>query len=288
MTVLVQPVSADNSVGPMYTPRVLVCAAVLAAMAGVACSGDEVGRLSQAMSGGNAQECESAAKALGAMGPAAGGAAPAMLDVVVKQRRVKGATCWTTVVDELPKLGPAATSLLLTALGDHRAEDAAYVLSSMGVSALPTLTKALDRPASAEGAASAIAFLGRAGAPTLGALRRAHKDGRLTERKFLASISWFASAETVPDFTAALRSGDVEVRWMATRALEDFVAESPEAVRALSLALQDASPEIRNYALAALSKAGPAARSAVPAVRLAAERRLVSPSMAKTAIARMR
>ena len=271
----------------MYTPRILIGAAVLAATSGVACSGDEVGRLTPALSSGNAQQCESAAKALGALGPRAAAAAPAMLDVVVKQRRAKGATCWMIVADELPKIGPAAMSLLLAALGDQRAEDAAYVLSGMGAAALPTLSKALAEPKSAEGAASAIAFLGRAGAPALPALREAHKKGRLTEEKFLACISWFRSAETVPDLAAALRSGDIEVRWMALRALEDFVAKSPDAVKAVSFALQDASPEIRNHALVALSKAGPAASSAVPAVRLAADRRLVSPSLAKTAIARM-
>jgi len=252
----------------------------------VAC-GDKVAGLTQELSSGTDQECAAAAKALGKIGPPAASAAPAMLDVVVKQRRAKGPTCWTTVVDELPKLGPAATSLLLTALGDKRGEDAAHVLSSMGAAALPTLSQALADPKSADEAASTIAFLGRAGAPALTALRDARKNGRLTEKKFLACISWFKSAETAPDFAAALRSGDIEVRWMALRALEDVAAQSPDAVKALAFALQDASPEIRNHALVALSKAGPAASAAVPAVREAADRRLVSPSLARTAIARM-
>ena len=239
------------------------------------------------MSSGTDQECAEAAKALGKIGPPAGSAAPAMLDVVVKQRRGKGPTCWTTVVDELPKLGPAATSLLLTALGDKRAEDAAHVLVSMGASGLPTLSKALAEPKSADVAAEAIAFLGRAGAPALGELRAARKKGRLTEKKFLATISWFRSKDTAPDFVAALHSTDIEVRWMATRALADFAAESPEAVKGLAFALQDSSSEIRNFAVAALSKAGPAASSALPAVRYAADRRLISGGMARNAIARM-
>ena len=259
---------------------------MVAATLTVAC-GDKVAGLTQELSSGTDQECAAAAKALGKIGPPAASAAPAMLDVVVKQRRAKGPTCWTTVVDELPKLGPAATSLLLTALGDKRGEDAAHVLSSMGAAALPTLSQALADPKSADEAASTIAFLGRAGAPALTALRDARKNGRLTEKKFLACISWFKSAETAPDFAAALRSGDIEVRWMALRALEDVAAQSPDAVKALAFALQDASPEIRNHALVALSKAGPAASAAVPAVREAADRRLVSPSLARTAIARM-
>jgi HEAT repeat protein len=210
-----------------------------------------------------------------------------MLDVVVKQRRAAGPTCWTTVVDELPKLGPTAMSLLLTALGDKRADDAAYVLANMGASGLPTLSKALAEPKSADGAAAAIAFLGRGGTPALADLRDARKSGRITEKKFLATISWFRSDKTVPDFAAVLRSKDVEMRWMATRALADFAAQSPEAVKALAFALEDESPEIRNHAIVALSNAGPAASPALPAVRLAAERRLISGGLARSAIARM-
>ncbi len=235
----------------------------------------------------NDRQCESAARALGKLGPSAASAAPALLDVVVKQRRAPGRTCWPAAVDELPKLGPVATDLLLAALGDKRAEDAAYVLASMGKAGLPTLAVALAEPSKADGAAEAIAFLGRAGAPALGELRAARKSGRLAEKKFLATISWFRSKDTVPDFGAALHSTDVEVRWMATRALADFAPESPDAVKALAFALQDSSAEIRNYAVTALTKAGPAASSAVPAVRYAAERRLISGGMAKNAIARM-
>lgn len=270
----------------MAITKVLAGAGLLAATLGVAC-GDEVGGLTQALSSGTDQECVSAAKALGAIGSRAASAAPAMLDVVVRQRRAGSLTCWTTVVNELPKLGPAATSLLLTALGDKRADDAAYVLGGMGASGLPTLSKALTDPKSADNASAAIALLGRAGTPALGDLRKARKNGLITEKKFLATISWFKSAETVPDFAAALHSKDIEVRWMATRALADFAAKSPEAVKALALALQDESPEIRNHAVVALGNAGPAASPALPAVRLAAERRMISGGMARSAIARM-
>jgi HEAT repeat protein len=258
----------------------------LSATLALAC-GDELGRLTAELSTGSDQQCEAAAKALGALGSEAAGAAPAMFDVVVKQRRVPGRTCWVAAVDELPKLGSAATSLLLAALGDQRAEDAAYVLADMGASALPTLTAALADAKKAEGAAEAIAFLGRAGAPALGELRAARQSGRLTEKKFLATISWFRSTGTVADFAAALHSTDIEVRWMATRALADFAAQSPEAVTALASALEDSSPEIRNFAVIALSKAGPAASSALPAVRQAAQRRLISSGQARNAIARM-
>lgn len=210
-----------------------------------------------------------------------------MLDVVVKQRRTSGRTCWRTVVDQLPRLGDAATSLLLTALGDHRAEDAGHVLASMGDAGLATLSAALADPKKAENTAETIAFLGRPGAPTLRALREARVAGRLTEKKFLATISWFRTDDTVPDFAEAMRSKDIEVRWMATRALADFAVRSREAVRALASALEDDSAEIRNYAVVALSKAGPAASSALPDVRRAAERRLISGGLAKGAIARM-
>jgi HEAT repeat protein len=261
-------------------------AASLSGTLAVAC-GDKVAGLTSELSGGNDKQCESAAKALGALGSQAASAAPAMFDVVVKQRKAPGTTCWMTVVAELPKLGPAATSLLLTALGDHRAEDAGHVLASMGASGVTTLSTALADPKKADGAAEAIAFLGRPGAPALGALRDAHKGGRLTEKKFLATISWFKSVDTVPDFAAALRSKDVEVRWMATRALADFVTTSPDAVKALALALEDDSAEIRNHAVAALSKGGPAASPALPEIRRAAERRLISSGMARLAIARI-
>jgi hypothetical protein len=267
-------------------PRVLTGAAVLLATLGIGC-GDKVARLTSALSAGDDKECVSAAKGLGAIGPGAASAASAMLDVVVKQRRTKGATCWQTVVDELPKLGPSATSVLITALGDHRAEDAAFVVAGMGAPAVLELSRALADPKKVDGVVAAIAYLGPAGAPALPDLRVAHKKKLITQRRFLASISWFKTTDTVPDFAAAMRSEDIEVRWMATRALADFAAKSPEAVEALSIALQDSSPEIRNHALTALSKAGPAASSALPAVRQAADRRLVSPSLAKVAIARM-
>jgi hypothetical protein len=253
----------------------------------VAACGDKVGRLTQELSSGDDAECASAAKALGALGPSAASAAQAMFDVVVKQRRANGPTCWMSVVNELPKLGPAATSLLITALGGQRSEDAEYVLGAMGASALSALSKALADPKAVDSAVSAIGLLGRAGLPALADLREAYKKRRITERRFLAAISWFRSEQTVPDFAAALRSNDIEVRWMAARALADIAAESPKAVQALAFALQDESPEIRNHTLTALSKAGPAASSALPAVRYAADRRLVSPSLAKVAIARM-
>ena len=270
----------------MRITKVLAGAGIVAATLSAAC-GDKVGRLTAELSSGTDQQCEAAAKALGAIGAPAASAAPAMLDVVVKQRRAASRTCWTTVVSELPRLGPAATSLLLTALGDKRAEDAAYVLTSMGAPGLPTLSKALTDPKSADNASAAIALLGRAGTPALGDLRKARKNGVITEKKFLATISWFKSAETVPDFAAALHSKDIEVRWMATRALADFAPKSPEAVKALAFALQDESPEIRNHAVVALGKAGPAASPALPAVRLAAERRLISGGLARSAIAQM-
>src|SRR5262245_14786672 len=69
--------------------------------------------------------CPEAARALGALGPAAADAARPMFDVVVRQRRHLGPMCWETVVDELPKLGPAATSLLVTALAGDESSDAA-------------------------------------------------------------------------------------------------------------------------------------------------------------------
>lgn len=210
-----------------------------------------------------------------------------MLDVVVKQRRASSRTCWRTVVDQLPRLGDAAALLLLTALGDHRAEDAGHVLATMGDAGLTTLSAALADPKKAENAAETIAFIGRPGAPTLRALRDARVAGRLTEKKFLATISWFRTDDTVPDFVEALRSKEVEVRWMAARALADFATRSQDAVRALASALSDESAEIRNFAVVALSKAGPAASSALPDVRRAAERRLISGGMAKNAIARM-
>ena len=210
-----------------------------------------------------------------------------MFDVVVKQRRSSTAMCWRAVADELPKLGPPAMTLLSTALGDQRAEDAGYVLGNMGAGAVPELSKALADPKKVDGAVATLGLLGKAGASSLPALRDAHKAHRITQKRFLAAISWFRSEETVPDFAGALRSEDIEVRWTATRALADFAGKSPKAVQALALALQDSSPEIRNHALNALSNAGPAASSALPAVRHAAEYRLVSPTLAKVAMARM-
>ena len=259
---------------------------LVAAMLGVVC-GDKLARLTHDLSSGDDQQCQSAAKGLGAMGPGAASAAPAMFDVIVKQRKAPGRTCWTTAVIELPKLGTAAASVLLTGLGDQRAEDAGSVLTSMGASALPVLSKALQDPKTVDGAVATIGLLGPTAMPVLGDLREAHKSGRLTERRFLASINWFRSEQTVPDFAAALHSRDIEVRWLATRALGEFAPRSPQAVKALAFALQDASAEIRNEALSALSNAGPAAGPAVPAVRYAADRRLVSPRLAQMAIARI-
>ena len=205
----------------MNTLRRLSVAIALAAMSGAACSG-RVSQLTAELGSADEKTCESATKALGALGPGAAEAASAMLDVIVKQRRGLGPTCWMTVVDELPKLGPSVTSLLLTALGDQRAQDAAYVLASMGPSVLPAVTGALVAPTTAEGAAAAIAMLGPAGAPALPQLRQARRSNVLSEPRFLATISWSRSDETVADFVAALSSLDPEVRAMAARALKDF------------------------------------------------------------------
>lgn len=236
--------------------------AALAAICGAACG--KVGKLTTALGSPDEKQCESAAKALGALGPKAASAAQAMLDVVVKQRRRFGSSCWMTVVDELPKLGPDATSLLLTALGDKRRSDAAYVLASIGAPVLTKVTAALAAPTTAEGAATAIGLMGKAGAPALPKLREARDANLISHAQFLSAISWLRVDETVPDFAAALGSWDPEVRSMAAQALKDFVARSPEAVSALARVLVSGDDRLRSAAARSLVEAGPMAVGAVP------------------------
>jgi HEAT repeat protein len=193
--------------------------------------------------------------ALGAMGPDAGEAVPALAAILADDPDAEARHQASLA---LKKIGPAART------------------------AVPQLTRALEdeEPIVRMNAALALRGLGTEARPAVPALIKALKrEGNrtnlgqfhVTVQEMTALALGRASAgsgEGVPALTEFLQgAGTGETRQMAARALGDVGAEARPAVPQLHALLKDSSPEVREAAEQALQKieggrSGPGAESA--------------------------
>jgi HEAT repeat protein len=244
-----------------------------------------------------------AAEALGHMGPAAGEAAPDLVQVLNGGNEALR----SRAINALAEIGPGAVPLLITVLKQQDAAvraGAADALGGMGPrakEAIPALAAMLSDPdrAISEHAAFALGRIGTAAVPEL--IRVARRgDGYSTDRAATAFSQVNLKTDTCIVRELARTLGDVNeepgVRGFAAKALGNMhenaqSAQSeiiralgdenndvrtaarwalgqigPTAIPALREALKDGSPRIRAGAAFALGAVGPAAEDTVPAL----------------------
>jgi len=186
---------------------------------------------------------ESAAKALGDIGPAAKEAVPALIAALKDGDRF----VQSLAAKVLGEIGPAAKEAVL---------------------ALIDAQKDSDRKVR-ESAAEALEDIGPAAKEAVPALIAALKDSDRKIRKFAAEALGKigpAAKEAVPELIAALKDVDRKVREFAAKALGEIGPAAKEAVPALIAALKDVDRFVQSLAANALGKIGPAAKEAVPAL----------------------
>jgi HEAT repeat protein len=252
----------------------------------------------------NVRVCDAAAAALGAVGPAAGSAVPAL----VEQLKDPNGADHRYVVRALGGIGPtasAAVPLLVERLKDEKLQyDAAGALARMGEPGATALAAALKDKAlrytavqelvrcggaaagpvaavvsdpdamTRDAAADALAGLGpraAAAAPALAA--QLAKEGSFTiardaQLKALVSIGPAA----VAPLAELLPSANEKLRLDVIGALGSIGPDAAPAVPALTKWLRSWSPDTRAAAARALGRIGPAARPAVAELKALRDR----------------
>ncbi|HEY3322186.1 MAG TPA: DUF2950 family protein [Planctomycetota bacterium] len=237
-----------------------------------------------------------AVKQLRSAGPAAAAAVPALID------SLKDAD-WDVrmeAAETLLSIGPAAMSALLTAATGPASEvrsGATWVVARLRVECLPGLLQLLveGKPEVKTLAAHAIDRIGPASIPALRAalaqddddLRAdvatllggfgvaaketvpdliealKHKPGTPTHQRIAAALGKIGP-EAVPALTAALQNDFWEIRTGAALALGFVPPQTPQVLPALIAALQDDRACVREAAARSLANIGPPAVSALP------------------------
>jgi HEAT repeat protein len=203
--------------------------------------------LAEAMGSNHAQVCHEAAAALGAIGPAAAEAGPALrtalLDALRDQR---GAACGliTTTLAEIDPEGIRHIVPRIAALLRHEDADLRYL------------------------AARTLGQTGVAGVPALVAVIGSD-DARVAEcaRQSLAGMG----ADAARALADVLAEGDAPARLAATKILAEIGAEASVATDALIRALRATDSRLVNSAAHALGAIGPAAARAIGPLTAAAK-----------------
>jgi HEAT repeat protein len=224
----------------------------------------------------NAQIRGAAAEALGRFGPTAADAVPALI-TALSDGDIWGRWNAAQALGQIGRTAADAVPALITALTDADSEvraSAAQALGQIGpteAEAMPVLITALS-DADSEVRASAAQALGRiepAAADAVPALIIVLGDTDKKVRWFAArALGWIGPAATdaVPALITALNGADGRDRWFAAEALGQIGPATADVVPALITALSDADSEVRASAAEALRQIGPTAADAVPAL----------------------
>ncbi|WP_406698648.1 HEAT repeat domain-containing protein [Singulisphaera sp. Ch08] len=208
---------------------------------------------------------------LGRIGPAAGPAAPALIDLLGNDDASLRAAAFTS----LTAIGLDAVAPLAARLGDDDAPGRLLVVKCLGrlgsgaKEAVPALTLALKdkEPLVRAAAAGSLDLIdGDRQSAIIGpVLAACLTDDNVSVRR--AAVAVLARLDPlppalVPDLAAALKNEDGLTRLHAATALARLPEQSDQAVAALADLLDD--PLVRLRSLAALDQLGPAAKGAAP------------------------
>ena len=235
---------------------------------------DAVPELVKLLGGDDRRTATFAAWALGAIGPAAKDAAPALIRAMQKDWGAKH-TKWTWcpagfAAWALGRIGydakaavPALAKLLAAGKHPWATGPALWALSRMGPAAEPAIPVLL-RHVAAPHAAEALAGLG---APAVPGLRKALAD--LRPRNVIGALRALGAmdaraAAAAPDVRKHLGHKDPQVRVRAVWALARIEPEQENALPALIKALGDGHTAVRYQAAEGLVRWGWAGKAAVP------------------------
>ena len=183
------------------------------------------------------------ADALGALGPGARSAVPALFAALADPSEAVRAAAARALARIEPR--PEDVPRLVAALGSpdaYVAGFAAWSLGNLGAAAeaaVPDLTRALARDDTNAVVAAALARIGP------------------------------GAAAAVPALVDALKSENADQRWRAARTLGRIGPPAASSVDALTTALADPNGAVRQHAARALGRIGPAARPAAVALQRA-------------------
>ncbi|MBM4001505.1 MAG: HEAT repeat domain-containing protein [Planctomycetes bacterium] len=219
-----------------------------------------------------------AANALGAIGPAAHRAVPALIDHFEDTESAGADDVWILASRAVGRMGSAAVDPLVAKLDASRPRvftAACGALHDIGPDAAKGLTR-LREEITKDGdltipAMFAVAGMGKAGGEALDDIARM-LDSRNFHHQYWACRAigelGEVGAPAVPKLIDRLNDGVVSVRRHAAAALGGIgPAAGPDAVAALIAALDDKLEPVREDAVIALGKMGEAAASAVPKIQ---------------------
>jgi HEAT repeat protein len=239
---------------------------------------DLVDMLKDKRRGSERSRC-SAAKALGAIGPEAKSAIPALVELL--RNSDEDVRC--AAIAGLSGMGPASVPILIDLLKDKdhpvrlKAIDGLGHVGADAAPAIPALAEFL-RSQDAEMRRSALRALGDIGRPALPRMLELLKDKNGQLRGYAAFVidtivGRSLRGRTGPEakviiaaLTDALKDQEPEVREEAAQALRVFGTEGTSAIPALIELLKDARPEVRGSAARAFGTIGRKDKSLVPAI----------------------
>jgi HEAT repeat protein len=197
------------------------------------------------------------AKSLGALGPLAESAVPALLKRLHDPESYIG----LEAADALARIGPASVPGLTLALSDDAPrvrQAAAFALGQAGASAEPAIPRLIERLADPDQSVrtSSAYSLSLIGNPTLVALSNVidHAEPAAREAAVKEFIAFYRSLRSIePPLIKMARAVQPDSRFQAIRALGLMRVADDASVRAFIEALQDPVPEVRLAALNALN-----------------------------------